>query len=108
MWTEMMDDENQNHNQSQTNSRTQDPPNRPEVSAVTGRNVYRAIMDLRLASTDDLVRHDIVDRSKRQVQRALDKAQDKDLINYVRDGRRVLYYIAPEFLTKEEKDQYGL
>lgn len=81
---------------------------RPEVSPVTGKNIHLAIGELGLASSAEIAEHKSVNRSQRQVQRALDMALEEDLVKSVQDGRQVLYYIGKEFVPKDEQERYGL
>lgn len=97
MWEEMTDGSDGGVDTDQ-NGQT-----RPEVSPVTGKNVYLAIGELGLASSNEIAEHDSVNRSQRQVQRVLDKALEDDLVKSVQDGRQVLYYIGKEFVPKTNK-----
>lgn len=81
---------------------------RAEVSPVTGKKIYQAMGELGLASSDEIANHELVNRSQRQVQRALDIALEEGLVDSVNDGRRVRYYIDEEFVPEGERDRYGL
>ena len=102
MWKEPSDDPEE--------SQSTDPngQTRPDVSPVTGKDIHLAIGELGLASSAEIAEHESVNRSQRQVQRALEKALEADLVQSVKDGRRVLYYIGKEFVPQDERKRYGL
>lgn len=81
---------------------------RPTVSHVTVSRVFEAILELKLASTTTIAEHQVVDRSERQVQRAIKKHLEDDRVRCVRDGRKILYYYRKEFVPKEKRERYGL
>lgn len=93
---------------------TYEPPStypldrRPEVSYVTSSKVFEAVFDLGLASSSEIAEHNTVDRSQRQVRRALKEYQEEGLIQSARNGRRVLYYFRKEFIPSERRKRYGL
>lgn len=64
----------------------------PEVSWVTSDGVLNALLDLGAASTAELAEHEEVDRSRRQVRRALDQLIEDGHVASVKDGCRRLYY----------------
>lgn len=65
---------------------------RPEVSDVTVRKVYNAIRDLQVATTKEIVDHQEVDRSERQVQRSSKKLIEAGIIDSERKGVYRYYY----------------
>lgn len=65
---------------------------RPEVSGPTWERVYDALLELGAATVTEVVEHPRVDRSERQVRRALDQLEEDELADWMRDGRQVVYY----------------
>ncbi|PSP37334.1 hypothetical protein BRC71_10160 [Halobacteriales archaeon QH_7_65_31] len=84
---------------------------RPKTSHITRTNTNKAIMDLGIATTSELIDHPATDRGKRQTQRALDELLDDGLISYHRDGRRTFYYpkgLLRAFATPERLDNLDI
>lgn len=81
---------------------------RPDVGDIIASKVYEAVLDLRLASSAEIAQHETVDRSKRQVQRALKLYHEQGLVQSIRDGRRTLYYFQKEFVPLDQREEYGL
>lgn len=81
---------------------------KPEVGYVLIQKVYDTIWELRLASTAQIIQHENVDRSQRQVQRALTHLEEEETIQYTRKGRKVRYYIDKEFVPEELCEEYQL
>lgn len=50
------------------------------------------MLNLGVASTEEIARHEMVDRSVRQIRRALDHFIDENTIDYVTEGRRGYYF----------------
>lgn len=64
---------------------------KPDVSYPTYERVMVAVYELGPATTTELLEHERVDRSRRQVQRALDKLEDDGLVSWEKDGRAPVY-----------------
>lgn len=84
------------------------PKSRPEVSAITKSKVFEAVFDLRLASTQEIVDHEKVDRETTQVNEALKEYCEDGHIQWTRDGRETLYYIGAPFVPADKRDEYNL
>lgn len=61
------------------------------VSDPTVLGVIEALEDLGQASTAEIQNHSAVDRSKRQVRRALDYLDEDEAVEWVRNGRSTAY-----------------
>jgi DNA-binding transcriptional ArsR family regulator len=83
-------------NKKNSGETAQNGQTRHKVSPITAKNIILAIGELGLASSSEIAKHDSVNRSQRQVQRALDSALEEDLVKSVRDGRQVRYYVDKE------------
>ena len=87
---------------------------RPPFSKLTSEYVLDALMDLGLASSDEIAEHPKVDRSKRSVQRVLRSYQDTndeygEVVASVRDGRSIRYYaFEGAFLDDKERRTAGI
>jgi DNA-binding transcriptional ArsR family regulator len=78
---------------------------RPDVSKITSERVLDAVLDLGLATSAEITEHESVDRSRRQVRRALSTYKATGVVSEVRDGRRILYYgLDGSFLTDEQRE----
>ncbi|QIO21396.1 bifunctional DNA primase/polymerase [Haloarcula sp. JP-L23] len=76
---------------------------RPAVSYVTRSNVQEAVLELEPATTQEIADHSNVDRSKRQVSRALNQLEEDDSVVAKQDPadrRRWLYAITPHCLSE--------
>ncbi len=62
-----------------------------DVSYPTYERVMVAVHELGPATTTELLEHERVDRSRRQVQRALNKLEDDGLVFWEKDGRAPVY-----------------
>jgi hypothetical protein len=80
--------------------------NRPDVAAGTKSGVFEAVLDLRIASSQEIADHEAVDRSQRQVRRALREQEDE--IQSKKVGRRRVYYIDTAFIPADKRDEYDL
>jgi len=65
---------------------------KPDVSYPTYERVLDAVRELGPATTTELLEHEHVDRSQRQVQRALKKLEDDGAVSWEKDGRAPVYY----------------
>lgn len=79
---------------------------RPEVSGAAKSKVFESLLDLGLASSQEIADHEIIDWSQRQVRRALRKQRSD--IQSVKDGRQRLYYVDPVFIPPDERDEHNL
>jgi DNA-binding transcriptional ArsR family regulator len=78
---------------------------RPDVSKITSERVLDAVLDLGLATSAEITEHESVDRSRRQVRRALSTYKATGVVSEVRDGRRILYYgLDGSFLSDEQRE----
>ena len=78
---------------------------RPDVSKITSERVLDALLDLGLATSAEITSHSSVDRSRRQVRRALATYKETGAVSEVRDGRRRLYFAFDGgFLSDEQRD----
>jgi hypothetical protein len=93
------------HTESSSASR---PGFRPETSHITRNKVFRAVMDLGVATTQHIVDHDDVDRGPRQVRRALDNMTDTGMIDHVRKGRRTYYHHGGAVLPRDRLERFDL
>ena len=84
------------------------PDFRPETSLITSNKVFRAVMDLGVATTQHIVDHDDVDRGPRQVRRALDTMIDTGTIDHVRKGRRIYYHHCGSVLPRDRLERFDL
>ena len=82
---------------------------RPDVSKITSERVLDALLDLGLATSAEITSHSSVDRSRRQVRRALATYKETGVVSEVRDGRSVRYFaLDGAFLDDEQRRTAGL
>ena len=83
---------------------------RPDVGYPTVNRVYDALSDLTLARTEEIVEHPRIDRSRRQVNRALRKMQEDGTVQTVNEGRRQYYYLEyHEFrIPEQRREELGI
>lgn len=66
---------------------------RPKVSWVTEHLVFGALLDIEPARTTQIVDHHLIDRDKRQIQNCLTELEDRNVIQWEREGRNTYYKI---------------
>jgi|GEM_PF-6613354 len=83
---------------------------RPPTSAITRTNAHSVLMDLGIASTAEIAEHENFDRGQQQARRAINHYIDEGLVDSIRDGRRVLYYLdgLEGLIPPEKREKYGL
>jgi len=83
---------------------------RPLVAYPTINRVQDALSDLKLARTVEILEHPRVDRGKRQVQNALRKMQDEEMVISVKDGRKKYYYLEHHelLIPEERREELGI
>jgi DNA-binding transcriptional ArsR family regulator len=82
---------------------------RPDFSKLTSEYVLDALLDIGLASSEEIAAHSKVDRSRSQVQRVLRSYRETGVVSQVRDGRSIRYFaFEGTFLDAEERIEAGI